>query len=98
MRDERSLRELQSAWNFARSGFPVLREEAERVAYWLGRIPRATFCWLTGRHRWDEWAASSTIVVPPEQRRCRRCGVTEYRGAWPAIRVEMGSMFGPPRT
>jgi hypothetical protein len=62
------------------------------VLFWARRVPGAAVCAATGRHRWGSWEAAPVhfLFSQPERRRCRRCGGSQGRGAWPSVRVVGG--------
>jgi hypothetical protein len=90
-------RQVRDWTRLAREGARDAWREASRAAGLAGFAARALWCALTGRHDWTEWGPSSAPFVPPERRRCRRCGGLEFRGDPPRFRVivEAGSMYGP---
>lgn len=87
-------RQIREAWSQVGCRASEVREAGGALVFWLGRLPCCAWCALTGRHAWGAWRRSSTFFVPPEQRWCRRCGGTEYRGSWPSyeVRFEVGSI------
>lgn len=91
-------RQVRDCVSFVKRDAAESREALGRLSYWIGRVPRAAWCAVTGRHRWGDWQESSTFFVPPEQRYCSRCGGREYRGEWSSydIRVGVGSTRPAP--
>jgi hypothetical protein len=90
--DELGKREARWAVQLGRERAGEAWEAATAAAYFAQLAVRASYCALTGRHRWQEWRRSSSGFVPAETRACRRCTAREHRGDWPEIRVEMGSL------